>query len=202
MSLSFLRKLVIYLNIIFLIFMFILCLFFQALAGRLGGYDFIDTLASFNIIDYSSDYGFSLWFFAGFFIPGFLYFIFLCYFWYRCYDNLRNLGITPEKGKHWGWACFVFPIWSLWMPIKIGNEIKDLNEISKKAWSIGLWWGVVILTITLNRIFSRIEDEVLMANIDIISMFFEVIALIMFIQISSCFVKSQEQTKDTLSLSL
>ncbi len=201
MRLSLIRNFVIFFNVTFLIFMFILSLFYQAVAGRIGGEAFIDILFQLNILNYGSSSGFSLWFLAGFIIPGFLYFVFLCYFWYRCYNNLRKFDVIPQKGKHWGWACMVVPILSLWMPINIGNEIKALNETSQKAWSVGLWWSIVILTTMLSKIFSHMDDMIIMANMEILSISLEIVALVMFVQISACFVKSQEKPENILSVS-
>ncbi len=128
-------------------------------------------------------------------------FVFLCYFWYRCYNNLRKFDVIPQRGKHWGWACMEVPILSLWRPINIGNEIKALNATSQKAWSIGLWWFIVILGAMLSKIFFYTDDIIIMANTVILSIILEILALVMFVQISACFVKSQEKPENILSVS-
>lgn len=201
-NLSLMRKILVFFVIIYVICNFILILLPQAMAGRLENTLFSDY--AFVIISYSEEAAKALpkWFI--FFLLGvnlgevfslLLYFVLLCVFWYRCYNHLNLLTKEGTKrNKHWGWAGFLVPIISFYMPVSVGNEIKNLNQTAKKAWSIEIWWVLYLASFFLENITEHFVSDInAIANAYIFIFVLNALFSIMFIQISYYFVKSQQE---------
>ncbi len=129
------------------------------------------------------------------------------YIWvFRCYKNCRGFTANIRFSSGWAVGYFFIPIWNLFRPYQVMQEIWKISTNPYRAQSnndsylVGIWWGLYLLINLITVFINHPPQDNLELNSKIIAVTYcgvaSVFSLLTLILVHGVYVKQKRLTRE------